>query len=135
MQEIALSENKLRAFVAMSPTVSYCLPWGMVIMAKTRCQLLVIYRGDNSISFLLALQALQNYFDNTWILAESLFAGLQGEEAFRCPPAHGLRHPLIFYYGHVAALYVNKLRAAGIVQVRGLGPTGLAGIEESARYK
>lgn len=88
-----------------------------------------IYRGGNSFAFFLALQALQDYFDNSWILTESLFAGLQGEEAFMRPPAHGLRHPLIFYYGHVAALYVNKFRAAGIVQVRGLGPTGLAGTE------
>lgn len=31
-----------------------------------------------------------------------LFAGLQGEEAFYRPPYHGLRHPFIFYYSHVA---------------------------------
>lgn len=63
-------------------------------------------------------QSLQAYFDNSWMLTESLFAGLQGEEAFLLRPAHGLRHPLVFYYGHAAALYVNKLRAAGILQVR-----------------
>lgn len=63
-------------------------------------------------------QALQQYFDNTWVLTESLFAGLQGEEAFMFRPLHELRHPLIFYYGHVAALYVNKLRSAGLVKVR-----------------
>ena len=62
--------------------------------------------------------SLQAYFDNSWMLTESLFAGLQGEEAFLRPPSHGLRHPMMFYYGHPAALYVNKLRAAGIVQVR-----------------
>ncbi|CAM9194965.1 unnamed protein product, partial [Hapterophycus canaliculatus] len=62
------------------------------------------------------LQSLQAYFDNTWMLTESLFAGLQGEEAFMRRPSHGLRHPLVFYYGHAAALYVNKLRAAGILQ-------------------
>ncbi|CAM9235555.1 unnamed protein product [Scytosiphon promiscuus] len=61
-------------------------------------------------------QSLQAYFDNTWMLTESLFAGLQGEEAFMRRPSHGLRHPLVFYYGHAAALYVNKLRAAGILQ-------------------
>lgn len=55
------------------------------------------------------------YFDNTWLLSEVLFSGLQGEEAFYRPPAHKLRHPLIFYYGHPAAFYVNKLRVAGIV--------------------
>lgn len=27
----------------------------------------------------------------------------------------GLRHPLIFYYGHVATLYINKLRVAGVL--------------------
>ena len=31
------------------------------------------------------------------------------------PPYHDLRHPLIFYYGHPAVLYVNKLRVAGLI--------------------
>ncbi len=31
-----------------------------------------------------------------------LFSGLQGEEAFFRPPYHGLRHPFLFYYSHVA---------------------------------
>lgn len=31
------------------------------------------------------------------------------------PPPHGLRHPQIFYYGHSACLYVNKLRVAGVL--------------------
>ena len=57
----------------------------------------------------------QAYFDNTWALTEVLFSGLQGEEAFYRPPYHGLRHPMIFYYGHVATLYVNKLRLAGAI--------------------
>lgn len=72
---------------------------------------------------------MQAYFDNTWMLTESLFAGLQGEEAFLRMPAHGLRHPLLFYYGHPATLYVNKLRAAGILQVREApaGGVGLVG--------
>lgn len=55
------------------------------------------------------------YFDNGWALTEILFAALQGEEAFYRPPYHSLRHPLIFYYGHPAALYVNKLRVAGLL--------------------
>lgn len=79
-------------------------------------------------------QALQDYFDNTWILTEHLFAGLQGEEAFFVPPAHGLRHPLIFYYGHVAALYVNKLRAAGIIHVRIRVSMAMAGAFFYTRY-
>ncbi len=53
------------------------------------------------------------YFENGWTLTETLFSALQGEEAFYRPPWHGLRHPLIFYYAHPAALFVNKLRVAG----------------------
>lgn len=62
----------------------------------------------------LTRDALKDYFDNTWALTERLFAGLQGPEAFFRPPVHRLRHPLIFYYGHVAVFYVNKLRVAGL---------------------
>lgn len=34
--------------------------------------------------------------------------------SFVSPPPHGLRHPQIFYYGHTACLYVNKLRVSGV---------------------
>lgn len=53
------------------------------------------------------------YFDNSWTLYETLFAGLNGEEYLYRPPPHGLRHPQIFYYGHTACLYINKLRVSG----------------------
>ena len=58
----------------------------------------------------------QAYFENTWVLTEILFAGLVAEEAFFRPPYHNLRHPFIFYYTHPPALYVNKLRVAGLVE-------------------
>ena len=32
------------------------------------------------------------------------------------PPVHGLRHPQIFYYGHTACLYINKLRVSGVLK-------------------
>ncbi|GJN76770.1 hypothetical protein PLIIFM63780_000257 [Purpureocillium lilacinum] len=56
---------------------------------------------------------LLQYFDNTWTLQETLFAGLRTRAAFYRQPDHKLRHPLIFYYGHPAAFYINKLRVAG----------------------
>ena len=59
--------------------------------------------------------AVLDYFDNSWALTETLFAGLQTTEAFYRPPSHNLRHPMIFYYGHPAALYVNKLRVARLL--------------------
>ena len=58
---------------------------------------------------------IQAYFDNAWTLTEVLFSALATEEAFYRPPTHRLRHPLVFYYGHPATLYVNKLRVAGVL--------------------
>lgn len=60
-------------------------------------------------------EATLEYFDNSWTLYEILFSGLNGEEYFYRPPPHGLRHPQIFYYGHTACLYINKLRVSGVV--------------------
>lgn len=54
-----------------------------------------------------------DYFNNSWTLTELLFQGIKTEEAYKRPPYHGLRHPLIFYYGHPAILYLNKMRLAG----------------------
>jgi 5-histidylcysteine sulfoxide synthase/putative 4-mercaptohistidine N1-methyltranferase len=56
------------------------------------------------------------YFDNGWALTEVLFSALQGKSAFLTPPYHQLRHPLVFYYGHPATLYANKLQLAGLGQ-------------------
>ncbi len=57
-----------------------------------------------------------SYFNNTWTLTEVLFSALVSDDVFYRTPYHGLRHPLIFYYGHPAVLYVNKLRIAGILK-------------------
>ena len=56
-----------------------------------------------------------DYFDNTWTLTEQLFSALQHEASFYMQPYHQLRHPLVFYYGHPASLYINKLRVAGVI--------------------
>ena len=48
--------------------------------------------------------------------ARSLHAGLDGLEPYYRPPYHNLRHPLVFYYAHAAALFVNKLRVAGLLK-------------------
>jgi 5-histidylcysteine sulfoxide synthase/putative 4-mercaptohistidine N1-methyltranferase len=66
-------------------------------------------------------QQVLDYFNNTWTLTELLFSCLNGEEPFYRPPYHGLRHPLIFYYVHPCALYINKLRLAGLID-RPLNP-------------
>ncbi len=55
-----------------------------------------------------------DYFNNSWTLTELLFQGIRVEEAYKRPPYHQLRHPMIFYYGHPAVLYLNKMRIAGL---------------------
>ena len=56
------------------------------------------------------------YFDNCWTLTEVLFAALQTTDAFIRQPYHQLRHPMMFYYGHPAVLYINKFRVAGLLE-------------------
>ena len=60
-------------------------------------------------------QDVLDYFNNTWTLTEILFSSLKHESTYIRPPYHQLRHPLLFYYGHPAVLYLNKLRLAGLV--------------------
>ncbi len=61
-------------------------------------------------------QEILDYFNNTWTMTEVLFSALKSAESYLMPPYHGLRHPLIFYYGHPAVLYVNKLRLAQLLK-------------------
>jgi len=52
--------------------------------------------------------ALKAYFKNTWATYESLFSLINADEAYFLRP-EPLRHPLIFYFGHTATFYINKL--------------------------
>lgn len=53
-------------------------------------------------------QELTAYFKNTWSTYESLFSLINNDDAYFLRP-ESLRHPLIFYFGHTATFYVNKL--------------------------
>ena len=56
------------------------------------------------------------YFNNTYDLYESLFTSINDDVAYyMCPDR--LRLPLIFYYGHTAAVYINKLVLADLIKV------------------
>lgn len=48
------------------------------------------------------------YFKETWAKYESLFALINDDSAYYLRPER-LRHPLIFYFGHTASFYINKL--------------------------
>ncbi len=53
-------------------------------------------------------QEIREYFNDTFDIYEKLFETLANDEAFY-QRADRLRHPLIFYFGHTAAFFINKL--------------------------
>jgi 5-histidylcysteine sulfoxide synthase/putative 4-mercaptohistidine N1-methyltranferase len=62
-------------------------------------------------------EEVRTYFHATFDLDEKLFETLASDEAFyrRADP---LRHPLIFYFGHTATFFVNKLVLARLLTAR-----------------
>ena len=62
-------------------------------------------------------EEIRRYFHATYSLDEQLYETLAAEEAFTLRP-EPLRHPLIFYLGHTAAFYINKLIVARITNQR-----------------
>ncbi len=51
---------------------------------------------------------LRRYFHQTFTLYERLFGCINSDEAYYLRP-EPLRHPLIFYFGHTAVFFINKL--------------------------
>ncbi|WP_426664246.1 5-histidylcysteine sulfoxide synthase [Rhodanobacter aciditrophus] len=60
---------------------------------------------------------LREYFTSTFDRYESLFETLAVDAAWYEPPIT-LRHPLIFYYGHTATFFVNKLLLTRMIEER-----------------
>jgi len=57
------------------------------------------------------------YFESTYSLYETLFEVLNSDQAYY-ERACSLRHPLIFYFGHTATFFVNKLVLAKLLPER-----------------
>lgn len=62
-------------------------------------------------------EKVRSYFHKTYSIDERLYDILADDDAFylRADP---LRHPLVFYLGHTAVFYMNKLNIARIVEQR-----------------
>ncbi len=62
-------------------------------------------------------EEIRRYFHDTYDAYEALFEPMTGQDAFirRADP---LRHPLIFYFGHTATFFVNKLVLAKLLPGR-----------------
>jgi hypothetical protein len=58
-------------------------------------------------------EELINAFLDNWSLYDELFERIKEEALYQ--RADPLRHPLIFYLGHTAVFYVNKLIAGGVI--------------------
>ncbi|MGF1735034.1 5-histidylcysteine sulfoxide synthase [Photobacterium satsumensis] len=56
-------------------------------------------------------------FNHTWELYESLFRVINNDKAYFVK-AEPLRHPLIFYFGHTATFYINKLKLGKYIEHR-----------------
>ncbi len=62
-------------------------------------------------------EEIKNYFLHSYDVYEKLFSFIKEEKSFYTKP-EPLRHPLIFYYGHTACVYVNKLFDKGLITER-----------------
>jgi 5-histidylcysteine sulfoxide synthase len=62
-------------------------------------------------------QNLGKYFENAWELEEKLMKSLVEENSFYLNP-DPLRNRLIFYLGHSAVFYINKLICVGLIEKR-----------------
>ncbi len=57
------------------------------------------------------------YFHATYTIDEKLYETLRYDETFYLR-ADRLRHPLVFYYGHTATFFINKLTIARVIDQR-----------------
>lgn len=62
-------------------------------------------------------QQIADYFNFTFERYESLFETLKSDQGFY-QKSIPLRHPLIFYFGHTATFFVNKMLLAGLIDKR-----------------
>lgn len=84
-------------------------------MKKTKVQLTT--PKLSGVSVLEKKAELKDYLLNSWSTYESLFGLINADEAYYLRP-EPLRHPLIFYYGHTATFYVNKLMLGKFINTR-----------------
>jgi len=74
---------------------------------------LVLTAGDTAAK----REEIRRYFHDTYDTYEALFEPLVGQEAY-ITRADPLRHPLVFYFGHTATFFVNKLVLAKLLPGR-----------------
>lgn len=66
-------------------------------------------------------QEIRDYFLKTYTVYEKLFEVMKDDESYYLT-ADPLRHPLVFYFGHTATFFINKLVLAKLLDKR-INPT------------
>jgi len=62
-------------------------------------------------------EEIRSYFHNSYNLFESLFTIFSDDSVFH-RKSEPTRHPMIFYFGHTATFYINKLMLGGVIDKR-----------------
>ena len=62
-------------------------------------------------------EEIREYFHKTYSFFEKLFDCFSGEDVFYLKP-ESTRHPIIFYFGHTATFFINKLLVANVMDER-----------------
>jgi 5-histidylcysteine sulfoxide synthase len=62
-------------------------------------------------------EEIRSYFHNSYDLFESLFTIFRDDSIFY-RKSEPTRHPMIFYFGHTAVFYINKLFVGGVIENR-----------------
>jgi len=62
-------------------------------------------------------EEIRSYFHNSYDLFESLFSVFVDDSVFY-RKSEATRHPMIFYFGHTAVFYINKLLLGGVIGER-----------------
>jgi 5-histidylcysteine sulfoxide synthase/putative 4-mercaptohistidine N1-methyltranferase len=87
-------------------------------MSSERFPRTLCLSGDASTAGVAGKRAeIRAYFHATFDRYEQLFEVLTSDAAYYEKPIP-LRHPLIFYFGHTATFFVNKLLLAGLLKTR-----------------
>ena len=60
-------------------------------------------------------ESIINYFENAWQLEDILLKSIVGDDTLYLNP-DALRNPLIFYLGHSAGFYINKLMMVNLLE-------------------
>jgi len=60
---------------------------------------------------------IRSYFHNTYDIFEKIFEVLKSDEVFY-KKSEPTRHPMIFYFGHTATFFINKLINMKIIKER-----------------